>query len=361
MKLFSPKKIYIVGSGIIGLSVAEYFSKQNKKITIISDENSFSGSYAAAANLATKGQLYARDPHFQMKLDSKKFYHEWISSLIFDSKSKIDNLSEIFQIGDGIDLFSNTNDRDKHLNRVLQNKEELTSRNLATNYILAKDKNTIIYKNEAWVNAPFILQILKKILITRNVIFKKEKFNTDHLNEIIEDKENSLLIFCTGAWTKPLLESLNIKLPNSFNRSERLTLGSTINFPQKNSNNYILTDIIDSNLKSKITISGNSQNTYLSSSTLKIKNLSDLNKTISVEEENRRLIQLYLNSNIIIEKNALYTTRTGYRVGYGHTELLLESIHLGFHQIKTIVCCGAHKSGFLLAPILGKKIEEIYL
>ena len=66
--------IYIVGSGIIGLSVAEYFSRNNPHVTVISNNNPLAGSYAAAANLATKGQLFGRDPHFQIKLDAKKIY-----------------------------------------------------------------------------------------------------------------------------------------------------------------------------------------------------------------------------------------------------------------------------------------------
>ncbi|MBX9837541.1 MAG: NAD(P)-binding protein, partial [Silvanigrellaceae bacterium] len=109
-------KLIIVGSGILGLSVAEYLTRemfQGIDIKIITNNHKFSGSKAAAANLATKGQMFARDPHFELKLHGKKIYKNWIHNLIKEDNCSL-SIDSIFKNGEGIDYFTSINNRDKH-------------------------------------------------------------------------------------------------------------------------------------------------------------------------------------------------------------------------------------------------------
>ena len=66
----------VVGRGIIGLSVAEVLSRTLPVIVLFRDEP-WMGSKAAAANLSTKAQVFARDPHFDLKLKGKSKYRSW--------------------------------------------------------------------------------------------------------------------------------------------------------------------------------------------------------------------------------------------------------------------------------------------
>lgn len=353
------EKIYIIGSGILGLCAAEYFSRKNNNfrgnnnVTIISDNNPLAGSYAAAANLATKGQLFGRDPHFQMKLDAKKIYPSWINNLLRESQQKIP-MDEIFKIGLGIDIFSNSDDRDKHLKRVQQEKEQLIAKNLPTDFILANKENEIIYQNEAWVHADQLLTLLKVVLKNRGITFIQNKFSMKLLEEIKGNNEKSVVIFCAGAWTKELLIDLELTLPQGFNKSERLTIGSTFYTQQNYNNDYVLFEKIAPFLKQKVTISGNSANLYISSSSIKTElDLKLDTENDELKKKNSDLINL-AEASLVLKGNI--EEKIGYRVGYGHSEILIESVNLCSNNVTAVVCCGAHKSGFLFAPIVGEKI-----
>ena len=337
--------IYIVGSGIIGLSVAEYFSRNNPHVTVISNNNPLAGSYAAAANLATKGQLFGRDPHFQIKLDAKKIYPTWIQNLLAESSITITR-DVIFKIGQGIDVFYNQTDRDKHLKRVIQD--------ITTDSILPHKENSIIYSDEAWVDAQMLLNLLTNVLKKRNVNFIHQHFSKKKLHEILAQKMSNVLIFCAGAWTKQLLVELELPLPNGFNKSERLTLGSTFQSSRIiENNNFILYEKISEGLKYKVTFSGNKPNQTISASSMRIQNLNSPYQA-DLKIKNEMLLKLASN-NASLEEDLV--EKTGLRVGYSHSEILIEPVNLTSKNSKAIVCCGAHKSGFLFAPLLGQKIE----
>lgn len=356
--------IIVIGSGILGLSVAEYLSRTEKNVTILSNDHPMSGSFAAAANLATKGQLYGRDPHFQMKIDAKNKYRGWITSLLEEAQENIE-LERIFRQGAGIDSFFSKEDRDHHLQRVLQPQEELLERKLPVDFIKSEDDNKVIYQDEAWVDAAFLLRILKNVLLKRGVIFISETFSQKSL-ERYKNKECVNLIFCTGAWTKDLLSSLSFPIPNRMQRQARFTIGSTFfgnKILESDQENFVLQEIISFGRKNKVTFSGNENLQYVSSSTLKfssekfpyfeneIENINDKNIELL------KLAKLKIKKSCYLKEDCELNKLTGIRVGYGHSEIVLEKfIH---HNFNTVICSGAHKSGFLFASEVGGRISAM--
>ena len=367
---------YIIGSGIIGLSVAEYLSHKGKSVAVISNDNPLSGSYAAAANLATKGQLFARDSHFQLKLDGKKIYPHWINRLI--NEISYENKTQIYKFGLGSDIFFNSFDRDRQLKRVLQNKETLISKNLSTNAIESDGDHSVLYKEEAWVNAAELLKILKFVLIKRGVNFIDESFSQKYLDGINLEGQKVCFILCTGAWTKFLLKELQWPLPKGMNSSERMTIGSTFSVKNKIKNKYdeiILQEKINENFSNKVTWSGDANTSYLSSTSLKISSdLSPLNVNKLfidlpspgevnlrelLENKNKQFLDFALEKEKISFESL--EIKTGLRVGYGHSEIIIEKINISHEKYSALVCCGAHKSGYLFAPVLGEMIEKVLI
>ncbi len=347
--------VWIIGNGILGLSIAEYISRFSNKVNIISDENPLSGSYAAAANLATKGQLQGRQQHFQFKLDAKNLYPQWIYNLKKEINDK-NVMDEVFRVGKGLDVFSFQEQRDIQYKRVYQE-------TINKSPIQKLDKNKITYEDEMWIDAPFLLDLLIKCLKKRMVKFQNNKFNKETLDEIKKIAPYSTIIFCTGAWTKSLLENLNITLPISFQKAERLTIGSSFYTANKDNNSfldkYVLIDHINDDTKLKFTLSGSQAKTWISSSTIKIKTLNYVEQNmVQLEEINKYLKNQAQNK---LSTNSDFTIQTGLRVGYGHSELVLEEVFSSHFSGKMIVCCGAHKSGYLLAPLLGKAIISLKL
>ncbi|RDB37232.1 FAD-dependent oxidoreductase [Spirobacillus cienkowskii] len=359
--------ITVVGSGIIGLSVAEFLSKNNsfKNIQIISEDHQYSGSKAAAANLATKGQLYGRDKHFQYKINSKKIYSNWIESLIKEINLKI-QLEDVYKCGYGIDYFTTVENRDKHFNRVMQNTEELIKRNITELSIIKLGENKIQYKDESWVNAKLLLNILNKVLILRGVNFIKDKFDYSTINKILTHGTKNTIIFCTGAWTKSLLTNLGFQLPKKMQQKERLTFGTTFfgqNIFENFNNDFVLQEIVSENLKNKVTFSGNSNCHYLSSSSIKINDINFVDEEFlkNKNEEILNLSKVSISNSPVLKNDSIINKMQGYRVGYGHEELVVEKIYSNDQNLNIFVCAGAHKSGYLFAPVVGSILQNLQL
>lgn len=363
--------IIIVGSGIIGLSVAEYFSARPNQYqtTIISNHHPLSGSKAAAANLGLKGQLYARDPHFKIKIEAKKIYPTWLVYLLKQIKSTI-NFDDIYRSGMGIDHFSDTEGREKQLLRVLQPKNILQSKNLPLNAIVSQEPNQIIYQNEAWVDARALMKILLNVLEKRCVSFVQEHFSQLHFKKYSQQK-NTIIIFCTGAWTKNLLTELEIPAPQKIESQERLTTGMTFfgdNVFENDDVRFVLQDKICHQKKEKMTFSGPKRRQCLSSLTEKITASQFLiqENGFSIEKEK---IEHFLNfakspleNSPFLKENVQLEQIKGFRVGYGSSELLIEKVFFNTNIFsQAVVCSGAHKSGFLFAPVMGEKIESLFL
>ncbi len=367
-------KMTIVGSGILGLSVAEFLSREmffGKDIQIITNENKYSGSKAAAANLSTKGQLFGRDKHFQLKLEGKKQYPKWITKLLKETQKK-KLIDEVYLNGFGLDYFTSQEKREKHFNRVKQKNDELKKRNFPNDSIIKVDENKIMYADEAWVDSNFLLFTLNDVLLKRGVEFIQSDFSIKQYHHLLSLNDSKFLIFCTGAWTKSLLINLKIKLPIQMEKQERLTVGSTYygnevlnNFIQT----YVLHEIISSNLKEKVTFSGNSNKQIISSSTLKLSNLSDFEEKY-LEDININLLDFakncingspFLKNNIEVKSGKNISKLDGFRVGYGHSEIILEKLEISNPKITAIVCAGAHKSGYLFAPVVGSVMQNLLL
>ena len=113
-------------------------------------------------------------------------------------------------------------------------------------------------------------------------------------------------------------------------------------------NEFVLHEKIAEGLKQKSTFSGHQ---YISSTSLRISKL-DLNSSYpDLKIKNAAFIKF--------AHRAVHSEKTGLRVGYGHSEILIEPVTLDCINTKAMVCCGAHKSGFLFAPLLGEKIRAI--
>ncbi|WGL61009.1 FAD-dependent oxidoreductase [Pigmentibacter sp. JX0631] len=355
----------IIGSGILGLSVAEYLTRNlisPKEIKIISNENEKSGSYAAAANLATKGQLFARDPHFRLKLESKVIYKNWLQSLIKELNASEFQVNKIYNEGKGIDYFSNSFEMFEHYKRVKQTDVELNKRNLPLTSIQAKN-NTIIYENEAWVDGKKLLLLLRNVLEKRSVNIEKNDFNLSYYKDIIRKSHCKNIIFCVGAWTKPLLNELQFELPLELAK-ERLTIGSTFEGEKLfHLNEYSLVEKVSLVTKDKITLSGNSFINYISSSTAKINNLNDIGNNDRLYEKNIKFLNFLQNLFIDFPHNIsnikLLKQIDGYRVGFGHSEIVLTELVSKNDNIKKFICAGAHKSGFLFAPVIGERMQKM--
>jgi hypothetical protein len=362
-------RLIIVGGGILGLSVAEYFSRRTcrfyQEVTLIDSESRYSGSQAAAANLSTKGQLFGRDPHFQTKLESKKIYQNWLMHLLLEIKDST-SLNFFYKEGVGIDYFAEIRGRDLHYMRVKQENQELITRNLSTDFIQKKDDTQIVYKNEAWVDALFLLDLLKKVLLFRGVLLVKDSFEKADYHFFLNKKINDTIVFCTGAWTKDILNKFSILLPDRIKNQERLTVGSTFfgkNIVKNFCDDFVIQEKISFDLKRKVTLSGDANKKYLSSSTLKIQSLNEAYNQ-DLDLKNKALLNLaldkYQGAPVLLKEktDGQLFKKSGFRVGYSRREVLIEQLKTQGRN-KVFVCAGAHKSGYLFAPRVGAMLQRL--
>lgn len=358
----------IIGSGILGLSIAEYLTRTTidpSSLKIISNEHKLAGSNAAAANLATKGQLYARDPHFHLKLEAKKIYRSWLENLLNELNKQEISLDSFYKNGWGIDYFYSKENKEKQYNRVKQCEEELKKRNLPNNSILSQKENIILYKDESWVDAHILLDILRKVLLKRKVKFENIEINYEIYKKLNNSEKYKNIIFCTGAWTKDLLKKLNIAVP-SIMEKQRLTFGST--FSSKNLTDlkeYSLVEKVSADLKNKVTISGSKNRNYISSTTVKISEIENLENLKELNVANNQLLKLaeqqMLNCPFYLTENNTIKQLDGVRVGFGHSEIVLTQLSDQNLAVRKFVCAGAHKSGYLFAPVIGAKLQKMLI
>lgn len=358
--------IAVVGSGVLGLAVAEYLSRR-QPVVVISNEHPLTGSRAAAANLATKAQLFGRDAHFQLKLRARKMYRHWLGAMLAECGRGDFDLEGVFCEGAGLEFFHSSAACQRQLERVLQPANELTSRGLGTQPFQKTSETSLCYFNEAWVDASFCLNLLTEVLKKRNVSFVYENVvqHAQSINALKASYQVSQVVFCTGAWTTDVLAHFGLALQGS----KRLTVGTTLvknfNFLQV-VNSAVLTafgqpsvatpvalcEFHDVDVKNKVVLSGSCSQTFLSSTSERLASLADSSAAIdSLLVANARLE----NTADFYFKQLPETTlvKTGVRVGFGHTELVVKRLT---HDV--IVCCGAHKSGFLFAPVVGPLVSS---
>jgi hypothetical protein len=63
----------------------------------------------------------------------------------------------------------------------------------------------------------------------------------------------------------------------------------------------------------------------------------------------------------VLKNDSIINKMHGYRVGYGHEELVVEKIYSNDQNLNIFVCAGAHKSGYLFAPVVGSILQNLQL
>ena len=362
--------IVVVGKGIFGLSVAEFLSRQRQnKIVVLASDEHVPASRAAAANLSTKSQVFARDPHFELKISGKKNYPEWLKSLCYESAGfSLGELKSSFVSSRGRDLFSSVELADRQWNRVVQPKSEISARGLPEQSVVRVGSQEIEYGDEAWVDASFLLNLLESVCRSRGVEFRNCDI-ADLANLEAECVDAQSLILCTGSQTPRILQAWNLsELPPSLGKSQRWSYGGTlaIDIPGWQMPDGIsLLEYVSAEALEKVTFSGTYGKLYCSSVSVSCADKHHQNQPaepdfFKIEAQQRSLIStLHKIFKIKLDLHE-HHWRWGVRLGYGHRELVVEALPHTFSFLKgpLVVAAGAHKSGFLFAPEIGSLVGQ---
>jgi hypothetical protein len=416
-----PQHLVIVGAGVLGLSVAEHYSRifPKSQVTIIFCEKTLPASAAAAANLQTKGQRYGRDPHFSLKIEGKQKISDWIKSLIvevsgFDPSSQ--NVTElhtkIFQQGFSRESFESKEELSSHLVRILQPNEEILNRKLAPQPIVKESNTSVLIDEEQWVCANGLLLLLQQVLKKRKVSFVNENIKNW---DCLKNTDPTHLVLAPGFEILNLWKNLNLPEKNLI-QNYRLTYGSILKkndtktfveevletqekkplfwehtLSQKNNTDK---NVFDKNKKFKVTMTfpHEFRNFFCSSFTFKLKNLNEVNALNSSSKVlDAQVLELWKSEQKFLNFAAMHPCfkndtfsehiklsmqkQHGIRIGFGHSELLVKTWKISELQTfsefqfmnvpKTLdrisVVTGAHKSGFLFAPVIGEKLMSLIL
>lgn len=358
----------IVGRGILGLAVAEFFSRcpEARELRVVGCSTRPAGSLAAAANLATKGQLYARDPHFALKLKSKKEYKAWLEALLVEVRTSDDvmavpELDEIFQLGDGIDCFSKSEDADTQERRVRQPEAELKARGLPLNSVTRVGDSRLRYLEEAWVDGQALMALLESVCRARGVVFE-EALIEGRRDLDARVGESEPVVLCPGAFVLELLDGVGLERPVPLRRPARMTMGSTFVCSSEGfsaMDGEVLREHAGTEDNFKVTASGSRTRAYLSSTTLRV----ECGRAL----EPNGMELMALDAAFLERARALgevgegvepWERRSGARIGFGHSELVVDSVvaPVDWRGGCIVVCAGAHKSGFLFAPCVGELV-----
>lgn len=339
--------ICVVGTGILGLAAAEFLSRRGHNVTVVSNEKSEAGSQAAAANLGIKGQQFARDRYFAHKLRGRALYPTWLERLCYEVGAQDLLTPSFFRVGRGCDCFTSPEQARAHFSRVWQDPLELLDRGLSSDTIRLGDANTILYEGEAWVDGQRLMTLIRQVLASRNVEFVLSDFETFY-----SDAKFKHYVICAGAFSKSLLQRLGLPQPKGFQQKERITYGSTFYLDRAFASQFTLVE--NSTAQTKFTLSGNETRTYFTSSHQRSTDL------VQPSQIDALLIEASQEFMAAVRDCAMVTLSgersfSGVRVRYGQSELVVERLG-GTQERSVVVCTGAHKSGFLYAPVVGELI-----
>lgn len=367
--------ITIIGKGILGLSIAEFFSRADKNVVqILSSALYPAASCAAAANLATKGQVFARDPHFDLKLTGARMYRSWLTNLRRElGERHPEDLSNIYSFGIGRDLFSTEDACLKHWKRIQQSPIETAARGLPAQQVSQRDHLTIDYNNEAWVDANELLIILEKVCSQRGVAFcETDALNLDELQSMIKQDTDHLILAAGSMTTNILCHWQSDTINALFKKKRRWSYGATLeisNPPIHLPTGVALLELVPGNGPlEKITFSGNHTKLYCSSVSVKCTDLgpdrlpapADRDILTSQKKNMIELFEAHFGFSI---DNLPHTFRWGLRLGFGHSELFVDTLPVPKnlrHLVKgsCLIAAGAHKSGYLFAPCIGAEVMQ---
>lgn len=367
-------RIAILGKGILGLSIAEYLSRSGEfQVDILSSENYACASSAAAANLATKAQMFARDPHFALKLQGKNDYRQWLAGLRReDGAAQPDDLSALYVAGFGRDLFADEAACTAQYKRVLQPSEDLAARALLLQSISRPSACELEYGGEAWVHAGGLLELLERVCRRRGVSFSE--CDAMQENDFFAAARNADgLVLAAGATTPQILSAWNVRHEGElFRKSRRWSLGATLEIENPHwsmpAGVSILEVVPAKGALTKLAFSGVGGRLFCSSVSVKC---ADKGFARPPEEAECAMIELQkkLVRQLVFENFSFYPEqfrhhfRWGLRLGFGHSELMIESLSVpacfASSRIKSlVVAAGAHKSGFLFAPRIGELVLQ---
>jgi hypothetical protein len=362
--------IVVVGRGILGLSVAEFLSRDpHVAIRVLASSQRDSASQAAAANLATKAQVFARDPHFELKLSGKRIYRRWLQQLCSESTQYRNiALNTVYVEGLGRDMFSSPELAEKQWRRVAQVPEEIAQRGLQAQALLRPQTDTIEYGSEAWVDAEFLLRLLEDVCRARGV-----EFCECDVLQVTDFEAHSAgaqaIVICAGSETLRLLEAWQLnQLPEAFRKSRRWSYGATLSFEAPRlqfPTGVSLFEWVSHAALEKLTFSGASGRYFCSSVSVSCPNSPDANKPGEPDFEKLKQQQIVMKDALdkffglkLVDLN--HSWRWGTRLGFGHKELVVEAVphHFSFLAGPVVVASGAHKSGFLFAPLIGSLVRQ---
>lgn len=366
--------ICIVGKGILGLSAAEFFSRSlANRVTVISSPTHACASAAAAANLATKAQVFARDPHFDLKIRGKTLYKKWLSDLLQERGAPpADGLSQIYVEGWGRDVFADESACVRQWQRIQQSPEEIAARGLPAQLIKRSGHKMLDMAGEAWVNAEYLLALLESVCRNRGVEFiEADVSSRDALRFAVGHTEH--LVVAAGAQTPSLLASWGYQPQNgSLLKTRRWSYGGTLEINHSQAclpKDVSLLEVVPaSGAIAKLTFSGSSGRLFCSSLSLKCADRGfaerpeDADKA-SIDAQIQHAFELFQRTFGLNVGDSEHRFRWGLRLGFGHTELVAEIVEqpealrpiLSGH---VLVAAGAHKSGFLFAPCLGELLLQ---
>ncbi|MEY4064645.1 MAG: hypothetical protein RIR26_853 [Pseudomonadota bacterium] len=360
--------IVVVGSGIIGLSVAEFLTRSGERsVTIVSSSHFSPASQAAAANLATKAQAFARDPHFAIKLAGKMKYPEWLEKLRAESAFN-GSLSSIYSCGVGRDLFESQELADRQWMRVRQDEAQIAAWGLPPQKLRRIDGQTIECDDEAWVDAASLLRMLESVCRKRGVVFHEADVR-DIESWSRELQSAEAVVLCAGAGTVQILESWpSVELPPAFSKSLRWSFGGTLTIHDSGvqlGEGVALLEKVGSSEPSKVTFSGAHGTLFCSSVSIPCvfphRPMSDGDPALQNISLQQDVVFRKVREVFGIEpQQKRWEWKWGHRLGFGHREWLVERVPHSLPHLKgpLVVAAGVHKSGYLAAPLMGELVMQ---
>ena len=221
-------KVVVIGKGILGLSVAEFLSRSGStQVQVLSSVTFASASSAAAANLATKAQVFARDSHFDLKIRGKSIYRQWLNNLRHEcGHANAEDLSSVYLSAAGRDVFGDELSCSAQWQRVVQPEVEIVERGLPQQKIFRTGDCSIDYGDEAWVDARYLLRLLEEVCRRRGVVFAElDVSDISALTSQIGQCDH--MILCAGAWTPRILQCWGVDTSARFLQKRRWSWGGT--------------------------------------------------------------------------------------------------------------------------------------